>query len=369
MKLICSKKLLAENIALVSRASTGRSQMQILECVLLTADGDGFRLLCNDLELCIESKDIEAEIIELGSIALDCKVFFDIIRRLPGDEVEISTEANNMTVVRSLKSEYKILGLGGDQFPKPPVIEKEQPYSIPCEQLRDLIRQTIFSISADDTKPLLTGELIEIDEAYIKMVSVDGFRISLRRFELADPNKEPISAVIPGKTLNEIARILPADDSSVTIYFADRSILFELENSTITSRLIEGDYIKYENMLSKDFITKVVTDRNTLIDSVERVTLISKDAKKNPVRLKLEDGRLILTSNSELGVAYDELKVSQDGQNLELSFNPRFITDVLKALDDDSIELNFATSTPTSPCTIKVEGSEDYNYLILPTRR
>jgi len=368
MKLICSKKVLVENIALVSRAATSRSQMQILECVLLIADGDGFRMLCNDLELCIESGNIEAEIIEVGSIALDCKVFFDIVRRLPGDEVEITLEANNMTIIRSLKSEYKILGQTGDEFPKPPVIEKEQPYAIAAGQLRDLIRQTNFSVSTDDTKPLLTGELIEIDENYIKMIAVDGFRISLRQFKLDTPNKEPISAVIPGKTLNEIARILE-DDTIATIYFADRSLLFELEGCTITSRLIEGDFIKYENMLSKDFITKVLTDRNALIDSVERATLITKDAKKNPVRLKLEDGRLIITSNSELGIAYDELAVMQDGQNLELSFNPRFITDVLKALDDDKVELNFATTSPTSPCTIKVEGSEDYNYLILPTRR
>ncbi|MCL2170695.1 MAG: DNA polymerase III subunit beta [Defluviitaleaceae bacterium] len=369
MKLICPKAVLAENIALVSRAVATRATMPVLECVLLIADEAGFRLLSNNLEMTIETKEIDAEVFEMGGIALDGKVFFDIIRRLPGDDVEISVDAKNMTIIRSGRSEYKILGQSRAEFPAPPDVEKTQPYPVSMGIFRDMIRQCIFSISMDESKPVFTGGLLEIDENQMRMVTTDTYRVSLRQFDLPATNEHPISAIIPGKTLNEISRILPDTEDACDIYFSDNQVLFDLENCILTSRIIEGEFFKYSNVLTKDFVTKIMVNRSEFLGSVERVNIISRDAKKSPILLKSEDGKLAITSNSELGLSYDEVKITQDGQDFELKFNPAFISDILKTLDTDEIELYVVSTSAVSPCIIKIPETEDYTYLILPTRR
>ena len=366
MKVICAKNILVENINIVSRAVTGRASQPILECCLLSADGGVFKLMANDMEMAIETKGIDAEVPESGAVALDARVFFDIVRRMPGDSVEIYVDDKNLAVIKSGKSEFKILGMDAGEFPALPEVEKEHVYNLPSHELKDMIRQTIFSVSQDISKPVLCGELLEIDETCAKLVSVDGFRISLRKFDFENSGKN-VKVVIPGKTLSEIGKILPADADSVTsFYVTDKHILFELENCIVVSRLLEGEFIKYENMLGKETETFVNVDRSDLLNCIERATLISRDAKKSPVRLKLNDGSIVVTSNTEMGTSYEELGAEQDGPDLEIAFNPRYLTDVLKVLDYERVSLEF--STPLSPCVIKVEGSEDYKYLVLPLR-
>lgn len=366
MRIVCEKNVLADGINIVSRAVTGRATQPILECCLLTATNDGFKLMANDMEMAIETKNIEAEVLESGAVALDSRVFFDIIRRSPGDTVEIHADDKNLTVIKSGKSEFKILGMNAEEFPALPEVEKEHAYNLPAHELKDMIRQTIFSVSQDISKPVLCGELLEIDETSAKLVSVDGFRISLRKFDFENSGGA-VKVVIPGKTLGEIGKILPADESSaISFYVTDKHILFELENCIIVSRLLEGEFIKYDNMFTKETETTVNIDRRDLLDCIERATLISRDSKKSPVKLKLTEGSMEVTSNTEMGASYEEIGVEQDGPDIEIDFNPRYLTDVLKVLDYERITMEF--STALSPCVIKVEGSEDYKYLILPLR-
>lgn len=366
MRIICAKNLLVESINIVSRAVTGRAGQPILECCLLTATDGGFKLMANDMEMAIETKKIEVEVLENGSIALDARVFFDIVRRLPGDSVEIYADDKNLTVIKSGKSEFKVLGMNAEEFPALPEVEKEHSYSLPSPELKDMIRQTIFSVSQDISKPVLCGELLEIDENCAKLVSVDGFRISLRSFEFKNENGRA-KVVIPAKTLGEIGKILSADSDSVTsFYVTDKHILFDMENCIVVSRLLEGEFIKYENMFTRETETTINVDRRDLLDCIERATLISRDSKKSPVKLQLSEGRMEVTSNTEMGASYEELGVEQDGPDLEIAFNPRYLTDVLKVLDYERISMEF--STQLSPCVIKVEGSENYKYLILPLR-
>jgi len=370
MRIICGKGALAEAISIASKAVSSKASMPILECCLLTAREDfgGFKLTANDMELAIETKTIEADILEEGAVALDARMFFDIIRRLPGDSVEIVSDEKNLTVIRSDKSEFKILGFDGAEFPAIPDINQEEAkdYTIPAIEFKNMIRQTIFSVSTDVSKPILCGLSLEIDENTVKMVSTDAHRISLRRYDMKD-NVEPAKVVIPSKTLSEINKILPADaDVEISFHITDKHVLFNLENSIVVSRLLEGDFINYENMLNRGSETKIIAERAELLESIERASLISRDTRQSPIKLKIEDGQFIITCNAEMGTSYEEVAVEQDGPGLEIGFNARFISDVLKVLDYDRVIMEF--STPLSPCVVRVEGSEEYTYLIVPRR-
>jgi len=199
-------------------------------------------------------------------------------------------------------------------------------------------------------------------------VSVDGFRISLRRFTLdGDDIERDVKIVVPGKTMEEIAKILPADADAITnFYYTDKHILFELANCTVVSRLLEGEFINYENMFGAEVTTLVTATRTEILESVNRATLISKDAKKNPVKLRIGDSVMAISCNTEMGTSYEEVSVLQDGPDIEIAFNPRYLTDVFKVLDTEKITIAFTSAL--SPCIIKVEGSDDYKYLVLPLR-
>ena len=368
MRINCAKSVLVENINIVSKAVSSKATLPILECCLLVADGNGFRLMATDTELAIETKTMEADIVEKGAVALDSKVFFDIIRRLPGDEVEIYADEKNLTLIKSDKSEFKILGMDANEFPELPKIEMDKVYRLSAAALRDMIRQTIFSVSHDITKPVLCGELLDIDGDCARLVSVDGFRISMRRLSFENGSGDPkFKIVIPGKTLSEISKILPVGEEALAImHVTDRHVLFNLDNCIVVSRLIEGDFINYETMFAKEADTTLDIDKTALLNSIDRATLISKDSKKSPVKLKLSGGRVVITSNTEVGASYEEIWAEQDGPDLEIAFNPKYIVDVLKVLDCERIIMEFTTAL--SPCIIKVAASDDYRYLILPLR-
>ena len=366
MQIICDKQVLIEYIGIVSKAVSTRTTLPILECVLLIADENGFRMIGNDLELGIETAAIPATVNEHGSVALDAKMLNDIVRRLPGGTVSIQTDNKFMTVIKSGKAEFKISGQAGSEFPFLPTVEQTTPYTVPAAELRNMIRQTIFSVSLDDAKPALTGELLEIKDNLVKLVSVDGFRISLCVLEPDAPCSD-LRAIIPAKTLNELSKILPSDDESpVNVYTSERHILFSLAQCVIVSRVIEGDFISYENVFTDEYTTMILAERALLVDALERASLISKDVRKNPVRLSIEGGQIVVTSNTELGTSYDELPITQDGVDLVISFNPRYLIDALKALESENVELQF--TTPLSPCIIKGEGSDKQKYLVLPLR-
>lgn len=366
MKINCEKEILLENINIVLKAVSNKTTLPILECILLTADENGFRLTSNNLELGIETSNIETEIYEKGTIALESKIFFEIIRNLPENSVNIETDEKNTVTIKSGKSEFKILGQPGNEFPLLPNVEKNINYLVNSNIIKNMIKQTIFSVATEDTRPVLTGELIEIKNETLSIVAIDGFRISFRRIK-AEKTNEHISAIAPAKTLNEIIKIIPDKNNDIiTIYFTDKHILFELENCIMVSRLLEGEFLKYEPIFTDDYTTLIEVNRELLLKGLERATLISKDSNKNPVKLKIENNNLVITSNTEFGESYEEVKIEMDGKELEIGFNPKFLIDALKAIDDDTIAMQFMTSL--SPCIIRGLDNENYKYLILPLR-
>lgn len=370
MRFICKKNILAANINIVSKAVASKANMPIIECCLLKVDFEGLKLIANNLEMAIETQNIEVEIIEKGEIALEARIFFDIVRRMPGDTVEISCDDKLITTIKSNNSEFKILGTNSDEFPSLPNINLqtglENNFIINSEYLKDMIRQTIFSVSTDPSKPVLCGELLEIKDNCAKLVSVDGFRISLKQvkgdFKLK--GKE-IKVIISSKVLSDITKIVN-NDEDIKVTLTDKHIIFYLNSSTLYSTIIEGEFINYENMFIKDNTTIIEISKTELLESIERASIISKDNKKNPVKLKLTQGQVIITSNAELGNVYEEVDADQDGPEIEIAFNPRYLTDVLKVIDSEKVKMYF--SGTLSPCFIMVPNSEEYKYLVLPLR-
>ena len=362
MKLICSKSNLLQGVNIVSKAVPTRTTMAILECILIDASSDEIKLIANDMELGIETI-IEGDIVENGIIALDAKIFSEIVRKLPDNEVVIETDASFKTVITCEKAKFNIIGKSGEDFSYLPYIEKNDPIAISQFTLKELIRQTIFSIADNDNNRLMTGELFEINENQLKVVSLDGHRISIRNIELKDhyANKK---VVVPGKTLNEISKILPGSvDDDVIIYITDNHIIFEFMNTTVVSRLIEGEYFKIEQMLSSDYETKLKINKRELLNCIDRATLLVKEGDKKPIIMDIKDGVMELKINSFIGSMNEDIDIEKTGKDILIGFNPKFFIDALRVIDEEEVSLYMVN--PKAPCFIRDE-QQSYIYLILP---
>lgn len=362
MKLICSKSNLLQGVNIVSKAVPTRTTMAILECILIDASADEIKLIANDMELGIETV-IEGEIVENGVIALDAKIFSEIVRKLPDNEVVIETDASFKTVITCEKAKFNIVGKSGDDFSYLPYIERNEPISISQFTLKEVIRQTIFSIADNDNNRLMTGELFEINENQLKVVSLDGHRISIRNIELKDQYQNK-KVVVPGKTLNEISKILPGSvDDDVTIFITDNHIIFEFMDTTVVSRLIEGEYFKIEQMLSSDYETKVRINKRELLNCIDRATLLVKEGDKKPIIMDVRDGVMELKINSFIGSMNEDIDIEKSGKDILIGFNPKFFIDALRVIDEEEVSLYMVN--PKAPCFIRDDDNQ-FIYLILP---
>lgn len=362
MKLICSKLNLLHGVNIVSKAVPTRTTMAILECILIDASTDEIKLIANDMELGIETI-IEGDIVENGIIALDAKIFSEIVRKLPDNEVVIETDASFKTVITCEKAKFNIIGKSGEDFSYLPYIEKNEPISISQFTLKEVIRQTIFSIADNDSNRLMTGELFEINENQLKVVSLDGHRISIRNIELKD-NYESRKVVVPGKTLNEISKILPGSvDDDVTIYITDNHIIFEFMDTTVVSRLIEGEYFRIDQMLSSDYETRVKINKRELLDCIDRATLLVKEGDKKPIIMDIQDELMELKINSFIGSMNEDIDIEKTGKDIVIGFNPKFFIDALRVIDEEEVTLYMVN--PKAPCFIRDDDNQ-FIYLILP---
>ena len=362
MKLICSKSNLLHGVNIVSKAVPTRTTMAILECILIDASANEIKLTANDMELGIETK-IEGEIAERGVIALDAKIFSEIVRKLPDSDVTIETDASFKTTITCEKAKFNIVGKSGDDFSYIPYIERNEPIVMSQFTLKEVIRQTIFSIADNDNNKLMTGELFEIEENDLKVVSLDGHRISIRNIELKN-NYSHKKVVVPGKTLQEVSKILPGSaEDEVSIFLTDNHIVFEFENTTVVSRLIEGEYFKIEQMLSSDYETKVKINKRELLDCIDRATLLVKEGDKKPIIMNITDGTMELKINSFIGSMNEDIDIAKEGKDILIGFNPKFFIDALRVIDEEEVTLYMVN--PKAPCFIK-DDEGTFIYLILP---
>ena len=362
MKLICSKSNLLHGVNIVSKAVPTRTTMAILECILIDASANEIKLTANDMELGIETK-IEGEIAERGVIALDAKIFSEIVRKLPDSDVVIETDASFKTTITCEKAKFNIVGKSGDDFSYIPYIERNEALTLSQFTLKEVIRQTIFSIADNDNNKLMTGELFEIEENHLKVVSLDGHRISIRNIELKN-NYEHKKVVVPGKTLQEVSKILPGSaEEDVNMFLTDNHIVFEFDDTTVVSRLIEGEYFKIEQMLSSDYETKVKINKRELLDCIDRATLLVKEGDKKPIIMNVTDGNMELKINSFIGSMNEDIDIVKDGKDILIGFNPKFFIDALRVIDEEEVSLYMVN--PKAPCFIKDDEGK-FIYLILP---
>lgn len=362
MKLTCSKSSLLKGVNIVSKAVPSRTTLPILECILIDASANEIKLTANDMELGIETI-IDGQIEERGIIALNAKIFSEIVRKLPDSDVTIQTDDKFKTIITCEKAKFNIAGKSGDDFSYLPYIERNEKVTVSEFTLKEVIRQTIFSISDNDANKLMTGELFEIRENKMKVVSLDGHRISIRNIELKD-NYDHKKVVVPGKTLQEISKILTGEaDAEVNIYITQNHILFEFGQTLVVSRLIEGEYFKIDQMISSDYETKVRINKKVLLDCIDRATLLVKEGDKKPIIMNIQDTAMELKINSAIGSMNEEIDIEKEGKDILIGFNPKFFIDALRVIDNDEVTLYMVN--PKAPCYIKDE-EESFIYLILP---
>ena len=362
MKITLEKNHLMNAINIVSRAIASNSPMEILECILVETTADDVRLIANDTELAIETH-IPAVIEVPGKIALKARFFADVIRKLPDSELVIETDEKGMTNITCERIHFNIGGLTGDDFSRLPQVEKEKKVVISQFDFKEMIRQTIFSVSDNANSRLMTGELLSISDNVLTVTSLDGHRISVRKKELAGSN-ENMEVIVPGKTLAEVSRILPGEaEDEVSLYVTENHILFEFEQTKVVSRLLEGKFYNITQMLSADYETKVIVNKNQFHQCLDRSTLFVRDSSRKPVIMKFEDDQMNLTIASQFGSMNDQLQIVKEGKDLTIGFDPKFLVDALRVIDDEEVSLYLIN--PIAPCIIRNDDGS-YFYLILP---
>ena len=361
MKITCSKSNLVKGVSIVSKAVPSKTTMPILECILIDATTDIIKLTANDMELGIQT-EISGDIIDRGMIAIDAKIFSEIVRKLPDNEVTIETLDNLQTVITCEKAKFDIAGKPGDEFAYLPIIEKEDSIEVSQFTLKEVIRQTIFSISDSESNKLMTGELFDISDNILKVVSLDGHRISIRKV----PLKKSVAdrkLVVPGKTLIEISKILSGEAENVaSISYTKNHIVFEFDNTIVVSRLIEGEYFRIDQMLSNDYETKVTVNKRDLLECIDRATLLLREAENKPVIMNVKNSEIKMEMTTKIGSMDENITIEKEGKDLRIAFDPKFLIDVLRVIDEE--EVNLYLFNAKAPCFIRDDNS--YIYLILP---
>ncbi len=365
MKIICNRDNILEGILTAQKAVPTRTNLPILQGVLFDCRDQYLKIRATDLELGIECR-VEAEIIDNGWIVLDSRLLGEIIRKLPSEDMEISVNEGNIAEIKCANSCFRIQGQSGQEFPQLPQVDGEKSLVMPQDLLKSMIRQTIFACALDETRPILTGALVECStRGEISLVALDGFRLAVRTVRL-ETVEEDISAVVPAKTLNEIQKILRDNQNEVRIELAGNQILFSMDETRVISRLLEGDFINYNQIIPEEYSTCIRLKNIDLLGSSDRASLLAREGKNNLIKFNIIDDRIEITSNAEIGEVREEIAVEKEGQNIEIAFNSKYLTDVLKVIEGEYIKIEFTTSV--SPCIIKPEDSEDYVYLLLPVR-
>ncbi len=368
MKIVCYKDKIIKALNSVVKGVASKTTMPILEGILIQTNDNEVKLTTYDLEIGIEYI-MECEVKEQGSIVVNAIMFSEIIRKLPDTEIYISVNDKNLLEIECEGALYKLATMNPDEFPELPKIEVENSIELDQTLLKNMIRKTIFAVSNEESRPIFTGCLFEIENNKLTLVAVDGFRLALRSIYL-NKQSNNFKAVIPGKTLNEVNKIISDSFEPVKIGVAKNQALFEMDNCKIVTRILDGEFLNYKNVIPSNWDTRIRVEKNNIQNCFERISLISASAvekeKKYPVKVQVDIGKIVISCTNQTGDAKEELYVSTEGKNLEVGFNPKYFLDSLKAIDEEEVYIEFGTSI--SPCLIKSVENNDYTYMILPIR-
>jgi DNA polymerase-3 subunit beta len=365
LKFLCPQSILSEAILTVSKAVSSKSTHPVLNGILIEALGNEVKMTGNDLSLGIETR-FEAEVTEEGSVVLPARLFGEIVRKLMPANVTIESNEKFETKIVCDRSEFKIMGMSDSEFSEIPEVDASAGVEIECGLLKGMIRQTLFATSLDESRPILTGALFEFETDRFSMVAIDGYRLALRQAILHSELEGKV--VVPSKTLNEVSKILSGfpDAEKVHVLFTERHILFELNQIRIVSRLLEGEFIKYAQILPKENKTIVRAKTSELLDGLERAALMAKESKNSSIKLSIKSQKMNILSNVEIGSVNEEVTVDLSGPELDIGFNPKYLIDALKVMESEGVVLEFSTNV--SPCIMKPADHGFYTYLVLPVR-
>ena len=363
MIFICEKQEILEGISIVQKAITGKSTMPILEGIYIKTNETSLTLIGSDMDVSIQTT-VNANIIEQGSIVIDAKIFGEIIRKLPNATIKIETLENQIIRITCEKSVFDVVYMNTNEFPELPEINEDLKISVKQNILKNMIKGTSFAIAQDETRPILQGILFEVKNKNLNLVALDGYRLAIKS-EFLDTDID-IEVVIPGKTLNEVSKILEDVDDIVNITFTNNHILFNLEKTKIISRLLEGKFINYNSLLPQEHKLLVDVNRQELQNAIERASLMAKDGNTNLIKLDIQQDNLVITSNSQLGKVREEMSIKLQGDEVQIAFNSRYLLDVLKNVEDDEVVMKMTSGI--SPCVIEEKNSENAKYLVLPVR-
>lgn len=365
MKFSCEKALLQAAISTTSRAVSPKSSIPALEGILLEAGSD-LRLTGYNLETGVRTI-VPADIREEGTLVLGARLFGEIVRKLPDDIVTFQSE-NYMVNIKCGMSEFNILGTDPEEFPELPTVEYQNSLILPQSRLKAMISQTLFAVSDNESRPIHTGSLFEVDSEGLTIVSVDGYRLALRH-ESIDKKEgaETFSFVVPGAALSEVEKICSDVDEPASVTQGARHVMFKVGDTMLVSRRLEGEFLAYRQAIPRNNTIHVEGDTRALLSSIDRVSLIISDKLKSPLRCVFDSNLLKISTKTAIGDAYDECPLSGDGGGLEIGFNNKYLMDALKAAPADKVRLELTTGV--SPCVIlPTEGEENFLYMVLPVR-
>ena len=316
-----------------------------------------------DLELGI-STSMEAKILEEGEIVLSAKLLSDMIRRMPGENISISTDEKLLTLIQSGATEYTILGMSSADFPELPTLTDTETLSIGQGTLKSMIGQTLFAIATTDSKPVHTGSMFDVTPEGVTLVSVDGYRLAMRR----EPIKTSMELrfIVPGKTLSEISKLLGEDEVPVDMQVSRKHIIFQIEGYSVVSRLLEGEFLDYQAAIPQNSSTTVEIDTRSFMDSIERTSLLISDRLRSPLRIRFDSQQIKISCSTALGKAYDEISGTVTGPEVEMGFNNKYILDALRAAGCEKVRLEIGG--PLSPMKVVPMEGDSFLFLVLPVR-
>lgn len=367
MKFSCSQQNLSKALNVVSKAVTTRTTIPILKGILLKVKDDGTLVMgASDLDLSIETQ-FEVANYEAGEIVVQAKLFSDIIRKLPSSEVSVEQTGENV-LIKCASSEFNIIGMASDEFPNISVeINQNERIAFDKECLKEMIRKTSFAASIDEARGVITGVLIEMKEKSLNMVALDGFRMAVARENITNAKEQNI--IIPAKNLNEISKIISENDdenTDVNLYINDKRAIFIIGDTKVVLRLLEGEFVDYNMILPKESKCRMVANKNDLLESIERASLLAKVGKNNLIKFEITESNVEISSKSEEGNVKEDLIISKEGDDLTIGFNSKYMIDALKAIEDEEIEIYF--NTKINPFILKPLTGNSYEYLVMPVR-
>lgn len=366
MKFTVEKNVLQTAITTASRASAVKSAVPALEGLLIEAGDSSVKISGYDLKTGIITT-VPADVVKEGSIVLSARLFGEIIRKLPDNIVSFSVDENLMAKIDCGMSDFQILGTSSSDYPDLPTVDYQKSIALPEKKLKGMISQTNFAVSDNESRPIHTGALFEIEKGVLTIVAVDGYRLALRREQLAGSDMTTLSFVVPGTALSEVEKILSDSENEASVMLGSKHIMFVIGGTVLISRRLEGEFLNYKNSIPTVEKYSIETDRKSVVESVERVSLLISDKLKSPVRCTFDDGVLRLLTSTSLGRASDECPVKGDGEGLEIGFNNRYLLEALKAAPSETVRINVTSGI--SPCVIvPADGSNNFLYMILPVR-